>query len=155
MLGQNETRKKLKCLRSNNGGKYCSHEFTDYFSTSGIDRQETIPRTPQENGVAKCMNKTIMEHARSMKLHVGFPLNMQAQAVYTIVYLINRGPSTPFGCGIPKETQTGKKMSYSFLKTFGYEAFAHIDSENRTKMEAKSKKCVFVGYDIDEFGYKL
>ena len=46
-------------------------------------------------------------------------------------------------------------MSYSFLKTFGCEAFAHIDFENRIKLEAKLKKYVFVGYGIDEFGYRL
>ena len=73
----------------------------------------------------------------------------------TILYLINKGPSTPLGCGIPEEAWTGKKVSYSFLKTFGCEAFSHIDSENRTKLEAKSKKCVFVGYGIDEFGYRI
>ena len=46
-------------------------------------------------------------------------------------------------------------MSYSFFKMFGCEAFAHIDFKNRTKLEAKSKKCVFVGYCINEFGYRL
>ncbi len=69
--------------------------------------------------------------------------------------MINRGPSTPLGCGILEEAWTGKKVSYSFLKTFGCEAFSHIDSKNRTKLEAKSKKCVFVGYGINEFGYRL
>ena len=52
-LVENETVKKLKCLRSNNGGEYCSHEFKDYFSTNGIFRHKTIPRTPKENGVHK------------------------------------------------------------------------------------------------------
>ena len=75
--------------------------------------------------------------------------------VNTIIYLINRGPSTPLGYGIPKEAWTGKKVSYSFLKTFSCEAFAHVDSENRTKLEAKSMKCIFFGYGIDEFSYKL
>ena len=60
-----------------------------------------------------------------------------------------------FGCGILEEAWTGKKVSYSFLKTFGCETFAQIDSKNRTKLEAKSKKCVFVGYGIDEFHYRL
>jgi hypothetical protein len=101
------------------------------------------------------MNRTIMEHARSMRLHAWFPLNMWVEAINTAIYLINRGLSTPLGCSILDEAWTGKKVSYSFLKTFGCAVFAHIDFENRTKLEAKSKKCVFVGYGIDEFGYRL
>ena len=101
------------------------------------------------------MNRTIMEHARSMRLHVGLPLHMWAKAVNTAIYLINRGPSTPLGCVISEEAWTSKKVSYSFLKTFDYEVFVNIDSKNRTKLEAKSKKCVLFGYGINEFGYRL
>jgi transposase InsO family protein len=74
VLVENETGKSSKCLRSNNGGEYCSKEFDDYYSYHGIRREKTIPRTPQENGVSKRMNGTIMERARSMRLHVDFPL---------------------------------------------------------------------------------
>ena len=101
------------------------------------------------------MNRTIMERAQNMRLHAGLPLKMWAETVNTVVYLINRGPSNPLGCGILEEAWKGKKVSYSFLKTFGCEAFAHVDSENRTTLDAKSKKYVFVGYGIDEFGYRL
>ena len=86
---------------------------------------------------------------------LGYPLKMWANAVNIAVYLISRGPFTPLSCGIPKEAWIGKKVSYSFLKTFGCEAFANADSKNRTKLEAKSKKCIFVGYGIDEFGYGI
>ena len=78
-----------------------------------------------------------MEHARSMRLHVGLPLHMWAKADNTIVYLINRGPSPPLDFGIPEEAWNSKKVSYSFLKTFNCEAFSQIDFENRTKLEAK------------------
>ena len=105
--------------------------------------------------MAECMNKAIMERARGMRLHARLPLNMWVEAINTIVYLINRGPSTPLGCGILEETWTNKKVSYSFLKTFGCEEFTHTDSKNRTKLGDKSKKCVFVGYGIDEFCYRL
>ena len=37
-LVENEIGKKLKCLRSDNGGEYCSHEFEDYFFANGICR---------------------------------------------------------------------------------------------------------------------
>ena len=101
------------------------------------------------------VNRTIMEHARSIRLHARLPLNMWVEAANTTIFFINRGPSIPLGCGILEEAWTSKKVSYSFLKTFGCEAFSHIDSKNRTKLEAKSKKCVFVGYGINEFGYRL
>ena len=90
------------------------------------------------------MNRTIMERTRSMRFHVGLPLHMWAEAVNTAIYLINRGPSTPLGCGILEEAWTSKKVSYSFLKTFGCEAFAHIDSENRTKLEVSQRNVYFL-----------
>jgi hypothetical protein len=56
---------------------------------------------------------------------------------------------------ILEEAWTGKKVNYYFLKTFGCEAFVHIDKENRTKIEEKSKKCTFIGYSVNDFGYRL
>ena len=56
---------------------------------------------------------------------------------------------------ITEEEWTGKKVNYSFLKNFGCEAFLHIDKENRTKLEEKSKKCTFIRYGINDFGYLL
>jgi len=45
---------------------------------------------------------------------------------------------------IPKEAWTSKKVNYCFLNTFCCEDFVHINKENRTKLEAKSKKCTFI-----------
>ena len=49
---ENETRKKLKCLRSDNGGEYYRKEFDNYCSYNGIYRQKIVLGTPQENGVS-------------------------------------------------------------------------------------------------------
>jgi hypothetical protein len=101
------------------------------------------------------MNRTIVERAWSMRLHVGFPLQFWADVVDTVVYLINKGPSSSLDGGILEEAWTSEKVNYSFLKTFGCEAFVHIDKENRKKLEAKSKKCTFIGYSVNDFGYRL
>ena len=82
---------KLKCLRSDNGGEYIDEGFKEYCATNGIRMEKTIPRTPQQNGVAKRMNRIINERARSMRLHSGLPKIFWADAVNTVVYLINRG----------------------------------------------------------------
>ena len=57
--------------------------------------------------------------------------------------------------GIPEEAWTGKKVNYPYMRTFGCESSTHIDKENRTKLEAKSKKCTFIGYEVNDFGYRL
>jgi hypothetical protein len=57
--------------------------------------------------------------------------------------------------GILEEAWTGKMVNYSFLKTFGCEAFVHIDKENKTKLEEKSKKCTCIEYIVSDFGYRL
>ena len=90
-----------------------------------------------------------------MRLHVGFPLQFWADVVDIVFYLINKGPSSSLDGGIPEEAWTWKKVNYSFLKPFGCEAFAHINKENRTKLEAKSKKCTFIGYGANDFFYHL
>ena len=46
-------------------------------------------------------------------------------------------------------------VNYSLLMTFDYEAFVHNDKENRTKIEEKYKKCTFIGYNVNDFGYFL
>jgi transposase InsO family protein len=108
----------LKCLRSDNGGEYYSKAFNDYCSYHGIRREKTVPGTPQENGVSERMNKTIMERARSVRLHAELPLQFWADVVDTAIYLINRGPSSSLDGGISEEAWTRKKVNYSFLKTF-------------------------------------
>ena len=68
-----ETGLKVKCLRSDNGGEYIDGGFNEYCATHGIKMEKTIPRTPQQNGAAEHMNRTLNEHAWSMRLHSRLP----------------------------------------------------------------------------------
>ncbi|KAK8931244.1 hypothetical protein KSP39_PZI016331 [Platanthera zijinensis] len=125
---ENETSLKLKCLRSDNGGEYCDLEFKEFCCKAGIRREYTVPRTPQQNGVAERMNRTITERARSMRLHSGLPTQFWADAVNTAVYLINRGPSVPLKEGLPEEVWSCKAVKFSHLKVFGCSAYVRIDA---------------------------
>lgn len=48
-----------------------------------------------------------------------------------------------------------KDVSYDHLKVFGCKAFVHIPQDERSKLDAKTRQCILLGYDLDEFGYKL
>jgi transposase InsO family protein len=65
-LVENQTDKKIKVLRTDNGGEFYGNEFEEFCKKCGIARQKTTPYTPQQNGVAERMNMTLMEKARSM-----------------------------------------------------------------------------------------
>ena len=44
---ERETNKLLKCLRTNNGGDYCSNVLKDYYNRFGIKHEKIVPGTPQ------------------------------------------------------------------------------------------------------------
>ncbi|GJT44988.1 gag-pol polyprotein [Tanacetum coccineum] len=54
-----DSRKKIKCLRMNNGDEYTGDEFDTFCKQEGIKRQFTTAYTPQQNGVAEQMNRTL------------------------------------------------------------------------------------------------
>ena len=150
-----ETGLKVKCLRSNNGGEYIDRGFSEYCAAQGIRIEKTIPRTPQQNGVAERMNRTLNKRARSMRLHVVLLKTFWVDAVSTAAYLINRGPSVPMEFRLPKEIWSGKEAKFSHLKVFCCVSYVYVDSDARSKLDAKSKICFFIGYDDEKFGYRF
>ena len=55
----------------------------------------------------------------------------------------------------PYKAWVGKRTSLAHLKEFVCDAFVHIPKERRQKLDSKSKKCIFVGYNNGVKGYKL
>jgi transposase InsO family protein len=60
---ENQTRSRVKYLRSNNGLEYKDTAFLELCKTEGITRHFIIRGTPQQNGVAERMNRTFLEKA--------------------------------------------------------------------------------------------
>ena len=70
-------------------------------------------------------------------------------------YLVNKSPSSVLDHKTPQEVWAGKKPSLTHLKVFGCEAYVHVPKENRSKLDKKAKKCIFIGYKDGLKGYKL
>ena len=126
---ENQTEKKIKVLRTDNGGEFCSKEFEELCKKCGIAWQKTTPYTPQQNGVAEKMNKTLMERARSMLHGAGLGQEFWVEAVNTACYLVNRSPSSALEDKTPQEVWTGKKPSLSHLRVVGCDAYVHVPKE--------------------------
>ena len=138
----------LKALCTDNGREYTSNEFEEYLKTEGVKHERTKPKTPEQNGVAERMNRTLVEAVRTM-------LSTWAEALATAVYLRNRDPTKAVKGMTPFEALTGERPNVEHLKTFGCVAYAHIPKDERQKLDSKARKCIFLGYGTDTKGYRL
>ena len=84
--------KRIKILRSNNGGEYTSTKFNDFQKEAGIKRELTFSYNPQQNGAAKRKNRTIVEEAKHMIRDQSLPMFLWEEVSRTIVYVQNRCP---------------------------------------------------------------
>lgn len=65
--------RKLETLRTDNGGEFTSAQFEGYLKSEGVRHERTVPKTPQQNGVAERMNRTLLEIVRSMLADAKLP----------------------------------------------------------------------------------
>ncbi len=147
--------RKVKTLRSDNGGEYTSTEFTEYLSKEGIKHEFTIPHTPQQNGIAERLNRTLIEGVRTMLTDSKLPRKFWAETLSTCVYLRNRSPTKSVGRMTPYEAWNETKPNVSALRVFGCSAYAHVPKVQRRKLDLKSRKCVMLGYGSNQKGYRL
>ena len=68
---ENQTGRKIKVLRSDSGTEYRNDQFSIFCKKEGISRNFTVRDTPQQNGVAERMNRTLLEKVRCMLSNAG------------------------------------------------------------------------------------
>jgi hypothetical protein len=154
-LVENQSGKRIKVLRSDNGGEYSSRQFVDFCAQHGIRRQMTVPYNPQQNGVAERKNRAITGATRSMLHDQSLPLYLWAEACATAVYLQNRSPHRILGKMTPEEAFTGRRPDVEHIRIFGCSTFSHVPSERRTKLDPTSQQGILVGYSEVSKAYRI
>lgn len=147
-----KTEKKLKCLRTDNGLEFLNHQFIQMCKREGIERHLTVSGTPQQNGLAERMKRTLLERVRCLLSNANLDKRFWGEAVMTAAYLINRCPSSAIDFKTPIEKWTGKAPDLSNLRLFGCVAYAH---QRQEKLDNRAKKCIFLGYPHGVKGYRL
>lgn len=144
----------IKILRVDNGKEFINSAMMDFMISHGILLETTAPYTPQQNGRSERDNRTIMESARTMLHASGLPLRLWAEAVNTAVYSLNRTSSSQVK-DTPSEIWMSRRPNVAHMKIFGTIAFAHTPKMKRKKLDAKSRKMFFVGYQKESTNYRL
>lgn len=145
VLIRNKYQKTIKILRSDNGGEYLSAEFDNFLKSKGIEKQLSVAYTPQQNGVAERMNRTLVESARTMMIHAKLPKSYWGYAVLNAAFIRNRCISNVLDGKSAFEVVEGRKPDLEKLRVFGCLCYAHVPDEKRKKLDVKAMKCIFLG----------
>ena len=105
-----------------------------------------MPKTPEQNGVAERLNRTLVEAVCSMLIDANLPHKLWAEALSTAVYLKNHSSTKAVKDMTLFEAWKNTKPKVGHLHVFGCDAFAHIPKDERHKLDAKTRKCIIIGY---------
>ena len=117
-MAERQSGRKLKVIRTDNGKEYVNATVKKHLNKHGIVHQKSNAYTPEQNGMAKRANRSIVERARCMLYMAKLAKHFWAEAVAMAVYLLNRSP-TKGNEVTPEEAWTGKKPNLSHIRIFG------------------------------------
>lgn len=137
---KNQTGKKIKILRTNNGTEYESNEFNDYCREAGIKRETTIAYTPEKNGVAERKNRSIIEATCAMLHDQSLAKFLWCETANTVMYVQNQCPHQAFDSKTPEEFFTGKKPDVSHFRIFCSPIYFLVLKEKRKNYRHLGRK---------------
>nr|GEW98137.1 hypothetical protein [Tanacetum cinerariifolium] len=103
-----------------------------------ISHQVSSIRTPKQNGVVKCKNRTLVEAAKTMLIFSRAPLFLLAEAIATACFTQNRSIIHRRFNKTPFELINRRKPDISFLHVFGALCYPKNDREDIGKLGAKA-----------------
>ncbi|KAL4347437.1 hypothetical protein GQ457_17G004910 [Hibiscus cannabinus] len=66
-----------------------------------------------------------------------------------------RSPRASLGGKVAEEVWSGNVVDFLNLRIFGCPTYVHVPGDERSKLDEKSKKCIFLGYKKGVKGYKF
>ena len=152
---ENQSGRKLKVLRFDNGVEYVRFKFIQYCAYVGIQMQHSIPYTPQQNGVAKRKNRSLKEMATCMMEAKTLPPKFWAEAINCTAYIQNSMTHKQLDGMTPFEAWSGHKLDVTHFRIFGSRAWARIPTKKRKDLQPQIQQSLFVGYSEYSKGYNL
>jgi hypothetical protein len=139
---------------SDGGGEFISNEFDLYLKKKGIEKETTPRNTPQLNGVAERLNRTLMNMVRTMLKDKNLNNRLWGEALIYTVKIINRMWKKKTG-KIPYEQVKGKIPDFRNYNVFGTSCMYHNNEEHLRKLDDRAFPGVFCGINNEETAYRI
>jgi hypothetical protein len=142
-----------KNLHADGGGEYTSRELGQFCEELGINLEHTAADSPEQNGIAERINRTLVEGTTALLHQAGLQYEFWEEAMNYFVFVKNRTPHSALGGKTPIDEWNeglGEVDSKGLwgIKTFGCRADVHIPERMRTGGKDGVKVrlgCVYLG----------
>jgi transposase InsO family protein len=128
---QNAFDAKVKRIRSDNGTEFKNTQVEDYLDEEGFKHEFSAPYTPQQNGVAKRKNRTLIEMTRTILDEYKTSNRFWAEVVNTSYHATNRLYLHKLLKKTPYELLTCNKPNVSYFRVFGNDEEAPCEALQR------------------------
>nr|GFC71294.1 retrovirus-related Pol polyprotein from transposon TNT 1-94 [Tanacetum cinerariifolium] len=130
-------------------------DLSQFCGLKGIKREFSVPRTPQQNGIAERKNKTLIEAARTLLADSLLPIPFWAEAVNTACYVQNRVLVTKPHNKTPYELLHGRLPSIGFMRPFGCPVTILNTLDPLGKFQRKVDEGFLVGYSVYSKAFRI
>ena len=132
---------KVKYVRCDNAKEF--QKIEGDLSSKGINVEWTTTYTPEQNGVAERLNRTLVTMVRCMLQEADLPDGFWPYAAQYACYLRNRLPMSE-ACS-PFESWNKVKPLLGHEKTFGMLCKTHVPKEKRDKLMPTAEDGIYIG----------
>jgi len=126
----------IKKPQSDQGGEYMSKEFNQHLKANGTICSLTMHDTPEQNGVAKHLNWTLVEHACTMHYVANLLKFLWSQSIQHAIWLKNQTVTYQLDGKTPFELMFNKKPELTNLPEWGVKVW--VLKEDQGKLQAKA-----------------
>nr|GEV18683.1 retrovirus-related Pol polyprotein from transposon TNT 1-94 [Tanacetum cinerariifolium] len=137
---------KVKQLRSNNGTEFRNHTLEAFCDEKDILQNFSSPSTPEQNGVAKRRNRTLIEAARTMLNSASLPKQFWGEPVNAACYTQTRSIIVKRHRKTSYEVFKGRAPDISYFHVFGCPVHIHNHINHLEKFDEKADDGFFLGY---------
>jgi transposase InsO family protein len=130
-LVETQTGNQLKRLHSDSGGESINAPFRAFCAEKGIIMESSAPYSPAQNGIAECLNCTLLEHAHAMIFVKKAPKILWPEAIAYARYIKNRTPMWALGADTtPFQALFRKKPNIGWLEEFGKKCWIQVPDQH-------------------------
>jgi hypothetical protein len=152
---QNEFELMVKNIRRDNGPEFRNTQVEEFLDEEGIKHELSAPYTPQQNGIVKRKNRTLIEAARTMLDEYKTPNSFWVESINTACHAANHLYLHKYLNKTPYEIITGKKPSVHYFRVFGCKCFILNKKPKASKFASKVDEAFLIGYGTNEHAYHV